>query len=53
MNGYIFLMAVLWIILETAFFGWNLTPLTLPELIADGFGLLLIVIAVIVGDKSE
>lgn len=35
-NWSIWAIATLWGLLETAYFGWNLTPHSVPELFADG-----------------
>lgn len=47
-NWPIFAIAVLWGLLETAYFGWNWAPKSNAELIADGFTALLYALSFVV-----
>lgn len=49
MKKLMWLIAVLWFLTENQFFGWNLTPQSANELLADGIAYILISLAVMSG----
>lgn len=49
MKKWMWIIAVLWFVTENQFFGWNLTPQSANELLADGIAYILISLAVMSG----
>lgn len=49
MKACMWTIAVLWFVTENTFFGWNLTPHSANELLADGISYVLIALAVMSG----
>lgn len=49
MKKCMWIIAALWFITENQFFGWNMTPQSANELVADGIGYVLISLAVMSG----
>lgn len=43
------IIAILWFLVENQFFGWNAMPQSANELLADGIGYILVSLAVIAG----
>lgn len=49
MKKCMWIIAVLWFVVENQFFGWNALPQSANELLADGIGYILVSLAVMSG----
>ena len=47
------IIAIWWWLTETAYFGWNATPQSSAELIADGVALLMLLVSLLIRAVEE
>lgn len=46
-----YIIAFVWALAETAYFGWNWFPYRTAEIVADGIGIALLTVALVVNRK--